>query len=396
MKFDLHKEVKKIGNDIIQWRRDLHEIPEVGYELHKTVAYVTAKLDEMEISYEKICDGSGVLALINPNSNGKVLGIRADMDALPIEEETGLTFASKHEGYMHACGHDTHTAVLLGVAKVLKAHEKELDGTVKLIFQCNEEGLCGAKRMIEEGALDNPKVDSIIGMHIASINLFPSGYLVYSHGETQASSDKFYIKLIGQGVHASTPHFGVDPITMACRVVQELHSMRAMEIDTLTPAVITVGTLKAGSGAFNVIPEYAEIIGTTRTFDNKLRPHIKERMESLVKGIAESHRGTYEFKYDFLCPSLHTTKEESDKLVSSIEKCGYKDISMELPIPIMGSEDMAEYIERVPGTFFYLNAPLLGEDGVCYPAHSPKFKLDESQFHKAVEVFVQYTFDYLG
>lgn len=392
MNFNLNDEVKKVEKDIINWRHELHKIPEVGYDLHKTVAYICKQLDDMSIPYTTMCDDSAVVGLINPGKE-RCLALRADIDALPIQEETGFEFASTHPGKMHACGHDFHTASLLGTAKILKGHEDKLTGTIKLIFQCNEEGLCGAKRMLEEGVLQNPKVDSIIGMHVASIDALPAGAIAYSTGPAMASSDKFSIKLIGQGAHGSTPHQAIDPISMACRVVQELHTMRAMEIDTLTPAVITVGTLRAGNGAFNVIPGSAEIIGTVRTFDNSLRPHIKERMEQIVKSVVESHNGSYEFQYDFLCPALCPSLKETENLVASAKKCVDEKLIIRFPSPIMGSEDFAEYLQNIPGTFFYLNAPEK-IDGICYPAHSSKFALGENYFSIAANVIAQYVFDY--
>ena len=395
MNFDIHEEIKLVEKEIVNWRHELHKIPEIGYELQKTVSYITKQLDEMVIPYTTMCDGSGIVALINPGCE-KVLALRADIDALPITEKTGFEYASTHPGKMHACGHDFHTASLLGTAKILKKHESELKGTVKLIFQCNEEGAggtCGAKRMIEEGVLENPKVDSILGMHVASIDKLPGGSVFYKVGPAMASNDKFYIKLIGQGAHGSTPHEAIDPISMACHVVQDLHTLRAMEIDTLSPAVITVGTLRAGDGAFNVIPGYAEIIGTVRTFDNTLRPYIKERIENIVKAAAAAHNGHYEFQYDFVCSALCPTNTETQNLVVAAQKCLVPQSVICFPAPIMGSEDFAEYLQEIPGTFFYLNAPAK-IDGICYPAHSSKFALGEEFFGIAAKVFVQYVFDY--
>lgn len=394
MSIKIHEEVSNVKQQIINWRHDLHKIPEVGYELHQTVSYICKQLDQMSISYSTMCDDSAVIGIINPGKE-RCLALRADIDALPIQEETGFEFSSTHPGKMHACGHDFHTASLLGTAKILKEHENELTGTIKLIFQCNEEGLCGAKRMVEEGVLENPKVDSIIGMHVASIDQLPGGVIAYNKGPVMASSDKFYIKLIGQGAHGSSPHLSIDPISMACRVVQELHTLRAMEIDTLTPAVITIGTLRSGNGAFNVIPGYAEIIGTVRTFDNSLRPHIKERMESIVKAVAESHKGNYEFQYDFLCPALCPNVEKTDLLVNSAKQCVDEQSIIRFPVPVMGSEDFAEYLQKIPGTFFYLNAPAK-VDGTCYPAHSSKFALGEEYFDIAAKVMLQYVVDYFN
>lgn len=394
MVINIKDEVQNVKQDIINWRHHLHQFPETGYELHKTVAYICEQLDAMHISYKTMCDGSAVVGLINPGQD-ICLALRADIDALPIHEETGFEYASKHPGKMHACGHDFHTASLLGTAKILKKYESELKGTVKLIFQCNEEECVGAKRMIAEGVLENPKVDSIIGMHVASIEPFPSGAIAYSEGPAMASSDAFRIKLIGKGAHGSTPHLGVDPISMACHVIQDLHTIRAMEMDTLAPGVISVATLRAGEGAYNIIPETAEIVGTVRTFNNSMRSHLKDRIETIVKSAAEAHMGTYEYQYDYLCSVLTPNKKETSYLVNAAKNVLDEKSIIKFPAPIMGSEDFAEYLQYVPGTFFYLNAPAK-VNNICHPAHSPKFALNEEYFHIGAEVMVNYVLEFFG
>lgn len=392
MVISIKDEIQNVKQDIINWRHHLHQFPETGYDLHKTVAYICEQLDAMHISYKTMCDDSAVVGLINPGQD-ICLALRADIDALPIHEETGFEYASKHPGKMHACGHDFHTASLLGTAKILKKYESELKGTVKLIFQCNEEECVGAKRMIAEGVLENPKVDSIIGMHVASIEPFPSGAIAYSEGPAMASSDAFRIKLIGKGAHGSTPHLGVDPISMACHVVQDLHTIRAIEMDTLAPGVISVATLRAGEGAYNIIPETAEIVGTVRTFNNNMRSHLKDRIETIVKAAAEAHMGTYEYQYDYLCSVLTPSKKETSYLVNAAKNVLDEKSIIKFPAPIMGSEDFAEYLQYVPGTFYYLNAPAK-VDGICHPAHSPKFALNEKYFHVAAEVMVNYVLEF--
>ena len=254
------EEVKKIEQEIIQWRRDLHKIPELNLYLPKTTKYVEEKLKEMGIEYKTLVNGNAVVGLIKGNSDGKTIGLRADMDALPIEEETGLEFSSTHKGCMHACGHDGHTAMLLGAAKILSENRDKFKGHIKLLFQPGEEYPGGALPMIEEGAMENPKVDAVIGLHEGVIDERVSkGKIAYKDGCMMASMDRFLIKVKGKGCHGAYPQMGVDPIIIASEIILSLQKIASREINTNEPIIVSVCRINGGFSQ-NIIPIVSYLI----------------------------------------------------------------------------------------------------------------------------------------
>ncbi len=391
---DILKEVKSVEEDIIKWRRDLHMIPELGLELPKTVRYVSDRLDEMGIPYHTLVNGNAVVALIEGHPNGKTIGIRADMDALPVKEETGLSFASVN-GCMHACGHDGHTAVLLGAAKVLNKYKSELKGNVKLLFQPGEEYPGGALPMIEEGALENPAVDAVIGLHEGRISEAVSkGKIGVTYGPMMASMDRIFIRIIGKGSHGAYPEDSVDPISTAAEVISALQRVVSREIKAVEPAVLSVTRIQGGFNQ-NVIPGEVELEGTVRTFNNETRQFIARRIDEITKGITGAMRATYELQYDFKYPPLINNKEFTEFFVKSAQKIIPKEDIVEMEHPVMGGEDMAYFLEKVPGTFFFLSNP--GEiEGQTYPHHNPRFDIDEAYLKRGAALFVQTVFDYLN
>ncbi|MFS8541896.1 MAG: M20 family metallopeptidase, partial [Tissierellales bacterium] len=383
------EEVKKVEKDIINWRRELHKIPEVGFDLPKTVDFVKNRLEEMGIEYKVLVNGSAVVGLIRGGQPGKTIALRADMDALPIKEETGLPFASTNEN-MHACGHDAHTAILLGVAKVLNQYKDSLKGNVKLLFQPAEEGPGGAKPMIEEGALEDPKVDGVLGLHVGNISgeLQP-GSIGYSYSNLMACLDRFKIRVVGKGAHGAYPELSVDPVVIASQLVVNLQQIVSREISPSIPAVVTIGKVHGGT-AFNIIPEAVELEGTVRTLDQKVREYIAMRIEEIARGITSGMRAKCEYEYVFGYPPLVNNEEFTREFVKSAKKILKEDQIIEIKKPLMGGEDMAYFLQKVPGTFFFLCNPM-EIDGEVHPHHNSKFAIDEKHLKTGAAVLLQAT-----
>ncbi|PID67393.1 MAG: N-acyl-L-amino acid amidohydrolase [Fusobacteriales bacterium] len=394
------EEVKRIEKDIIKWRRDLHKIPELNLNLPKTSRYVQEILKEMNIKFHTLVNGNAIVAVIEGTKpfegRKKTIGIRADMDGLPIQEETGLEFSSTHSGCMHACGHDGHTAILLGAAKVLSENKDKFSGNIKLLFQPGEEYPGGAKPMIEEGSMENPKVDAVIGLHNGQINeKITSGSIAYKDGCMMASMDRFLIKVIGIGCHGAYPQLGVDPIVVSSEIVLALQKIISREINTNIPSILSVCKINGGFSQ-NIIPDVVELEGTVRATDVETRKFIAKRIEEVVKGICLAARADYKIEYDFKYPPVINNKEFNRVFIKAAKKILDEKNIIEMPTPVMGGEDMAFFLEKAPGTFFFLSNPKVYEDGKIYSHHSSKFDLDESYFYIGTSLFVQTALDYLN
>lgn len=391
--FDIKNEVKRIEKEIISWRRDLHQIPELGLELPKTSKYIIDRLEEMGIEYKTLVNGNAIVGLIKGNEEGKTIGLRADTDALPIREETGLPFASTN-GRMHACGHDGHAAMLLGAAKILNDNRDKFKGNVKLLFQPGEEYPGGAKPMIEEGALEDPKVDAVIGLHAGRLSQdVPNGKIGVCYGNMMASMDRILIKIKGKGNHGAYPQDAIDPIVIAAEVITALQNIVSREIAAVEPAVLSICRVTGGYNQ-NIIPDEVELEGTVRTINNETRHRIARRIEEIIKGIVSAHRGDYEFLYDYRYPPLINDFDFTSEFVESAKKIVPQEDIIKIKLPLMGGEDMAYFLEEVPGTFFYLSN-LNKVDGEYYGHHSSKFDLDEGEFWKGTSLFIQTVLDYL-
>ncbi len=355
---------------IIADRRHLHQNPELGFELPKTVAYVKGQLREMGLEPEDIGD-HGVTATFG-NPGGKTILLRADMDALPIKEKSGLEFAAEGPN-SHACGHDVHTSILLGAAKLLKEDEDKLAGQVKLIFQPAEELLIGGGVMVDAGVLENPKVDAAMGLHVWP-HAEESG-LAVREGVFMASANNFRIKVTGVGAHGAMPYTGVDPVYIGSQIVTGVPEIIARELPFDQSAAITMGKF-IGDGAVNVIPDEVLIEGTVRAFSNKTREYIKERLPELVQEIAEAYRGTAELEFLSDCPVLINDEAMTAKTRGYLEEA----VDREFPIfeadQQHGSEDFAYYANEVPSTFFLLHVPH-PEAEELHPVHHPEVLFDE-------------------
>lgn len=380
---------KDLEEYIISHRRYFHENPELSWHEEKTSTYILNELTKLGIEARKIV-GTGVLGLINPDKDGKVLAIRADIDALPIEEKSDLDFKSKTKGVMHACGHDTHAAILLGACKKLVSMKDEL-GKVVLLFQPAEEFIkdSGAKHVIEEKILEKEGVDRIIALHIRSS--LRSGTVAIQDGPIMASADTFSLEIIGNGGHGSEPHLTIDPIAIGSLIVQNLQNIVSRKNKPSKSIVLSVTAFNSGNTE-NVIPDMAELLGTTRTFDNKLRKKFPEMMETVIKGICEANEAKYRFKYNFGTPATVNEKEYSDfgRRVAG-EILGEENVVYHEPR--MGGEDFAKYLTHIPGAMMFLGARIKDED---HPHHSSRFEIDESALKTGSEYFISYARNYFS
>ncbi len=363
----LKEEIREdFGEKIVALRRDIHREPELGFDTKKTAEKVLSALDGLPLDIQTGVAENGIVATLF-SGEGPTVGLRADMDALPIHEETGLPFASEIEGKMHACGHDGHTSMLVGAAHALCGMRERLNGTVKFFFQPAEEGGGGGKVMVEEGVADD--VASVFALHLWPG--LPFGTAATKAGPIMAAADAFEMTIRGSGGHGAMPHLTADAIAMAAQIVTALQTVVSREVDPVEPAVLTVGEIRAGS-AFNIIPETAWLGGTVRTLSEALRRQMPERIEQLARGVAQGMRGDAAIDYDFSYPV--TTNDEGAALhaLGVIRELFGEENTLELPNPSMGGEDFAFFLEGMPGAFIWLG---VGEE--VSGLHTPTFAFDE-------------------
>jgi len=355
-------------------RRDFHAHPELGFHEVRTAGIVAKELTALGLEVHTGVGGTGVVALIEGAKPGPVVLVRADMDALPIHEETGAPYASQNPGVMHACGHDGHTAVLLTVAKMLNAHRSQLSGTVKFMFQPAEEGMGGAEKMIEDGVLENPKVDVALALHVW--NEKPVGWVGIASGPAMAGAEIFKIKVRGKGGHGAVPHLAVDPILAAAQVVSALQGIVARNIAPLQTAVVSVCTIHGGE-TFNVIPPAVEMTGTIRTFEPAVLTRVLERFEKTVHSIAEGMGCQAEIELQILTPATINQPETAAR-VQAVARRLFPEADVDTANYItMGSEDFAFVLEKVPGCFFFIGSAN-PEKGLDAGHHHPRFDIDEA------------------
>ena len=385
---DFTKLVREHKDLITKLRRDLHLIPEPAYTEKKTSAYVADYLGRQGLEVQTGIARTGVVGLMKLTRPGKTLMIRSDMDALPVTEATGLPFASTHGGAMHACGHDGHMSMVLGAATILNKVKDKLNGNIKFLFQPAEEGPGGAKPMIEAGVMENPHVDFSVGCHVWPA--IPEGGIGVKAGYLMAAMDRFDIRIIGKGGHGAMPHLCVDALEVGTQVVNALQRIASRQMNPLSPTVVTVGSFQAGT-TFNVIPGEAEMCGTTRTFDRDIRNSWPERLEKIVRGVCGSMGADYELKYTQGYPPL--LNDES--MAEVVRKCAADVVGEDRviePEQTMGGEDMAFYLEKSKGCFFFLG---VGREG-CAPLHNPEFDLNEDVLLTGVETYCRIAFELLG
>ncbi|MEA2530451.1 MAG: hypothetical protein QOG89_2095 [Thermomicrobiales bacterium] len=393
---DVRHDVDEILPGVVADRRHLHQHPELGFQEVKTAAFVADRLRALGV--EDIKTGiakTGVTGLIRGTGTGqgadKVVLLRADMDALPIEEENEVDYRSTVPGTMHACGHDAHTAMLLGTTRLLLDRRDRFAGTVKVLFQPAEEGGGGARVMIEEGALENPKVDAAFGIHVAQDE--PIGTVSVRPGPIMAAADRFTIVVQGKGGHGAQPHLCIDPIAVGAQIVAALQTIVSREVDPTEPAVVTVGAFRSGHAA-NVIPDTAELRGTVRSFNPAVREQLATRIQELVRGIAAAMRAEVEIKYHFGYPPTVNHPEMTEFAQGVLaEVVGADNV---LPAPLhMGAEDFSYFLERVPGCFWFVGSRN-PEKGFTWGHHHPKFDIDEDAMAIGMETVTRVVLRYLG
>jgi carboxypeptidase Ss1 len=372
---DFLREASAIEPEIIKIRREIHQKPELAYHEEATSKLVAERLEALGIQVKRGVGGTGVLGILKGPRHGKVVALRADMDALPLDEMADVEFRSKVKGVMHACGHDTHVAMLLGAAKLLANHKDELQGTVKFLFQPAEEhgGRGGAKPMIEDGVMKDPKVDYVFGLHIAGEH--NSGILGFRAGPIAASPDKFEVRIIGKGGHGSAPHETIDPVYVAAQVIIALQGVSGRMIDPMQPIVISVGAVHTGTKE-NIIPDEALLLGTIRTLDEATRKRAKTKVEEVVKGVCKAFgaRAVVEFEKDAYPVTVNDEKvtEQAMKIAREIHG-GTKVKVIEAQL---GGEDFSRFLHEAPGTFYFLGTKNPAK-GCIHPNHSSMFKVDE-------------------
>jgi amidohydrolase len=392
--FDVAGAVWAVEEEIIAWRRHFHAHPELGYEEVETAAFVARLLRDFGLEVVEGVGGTGVLALLQGEAagEGRCIALRADMDALPVTEETNLPFASRYPGKMHACGHDGHTAMLLGVAKVLSLHRQDFAGTVKFFFQpaeeCAPEG--GAKGMIAAGVMENPKVDCVFALHVWPE--LPLGKVGVKTGPLMSASDRVRIRIQGKGGHGAAPHQAVDAVVVACHVVSALQTVVSRQVDPLEPVVLTIGSIHAGQ-RYNVIAPTAELDGTVRTQNEALRSGLPSRITKLAQATAEAFGAEAEVNYEFGYPTLYNQPRAVEVIRGAVTEVLGEAGLVELTRPSMGGEDFAYFLDLANGAMFWLGCR--SRETPDAPIHNGKFDFDERALAVGTGVLVQAALDAL-
>ncbi len=403
--YELSKDYEAIEDKVITWRRDIHQNPELSNREFKTAEKIAKHLKSLGIETQTGVAHTGVVGILKGDLPGKVVGLRADLDALPVMERNDLPFKStvtseflgEKVGVMHACGHDTHTAILMGVAEVLANNKDKIRGTVKFIFQPAEEGPPpgeegGALLMVKEGVLKNPDVSAIFGLHINSQT--PVGVIRYKAGGTLAAAQSFTIKVKGKQTHGSQPWSGVDPILISAKIIDGLQTIISREANlTNEAAVITVGKIKSGV-RFNIIPESAEMIGTIRTLDYGMKDHINKRMMEMVPAIAKAYGGEATISIKDATDITFNDPDLVAAMLPTLERVA-GGTNVQTQKAVTGAEDFSYYQREVPGFFFFLGGMTPGNTE-AYPHHTPDFLIDDSGLLLGVKALTEMSLDYLN
>ncbi|PIB25383.1 N-acyl-L-amino acid amidohydrolase [Maribacter sp. 4U21] len=402
---NLSKDYEAIESKVIDWRRDIHQNPELGNREFKTAEKIAKHLKSLGIEVQTGVAHTGVVGLLKGDMPGKVVALRADIDALPVTERNDLpykstvtsTFMGEDVGVMHACGHDTHTAILMGVAEVMSKNKDKIKGTVKFIFQPAEEGPPpgeegGALLMVKEGVMQNPKVDAIFGLHINSQT--PVGTIRYKSGGTMAAAQSFTIKVKGKQSHGSQPWSGVDPILISAKIIDGLQTIISRETNlTNEAAVITVGKIKSGV-RFNIIPESAEMIGTIRTLDYDMKDKLNKRMVEMVSTIAKAYGGEATCEIKDATDITYNNPQLVEQMLPTMRRVA-GEANIQTQKAITGAEDFSYFQREAPGFFFFLGGMTPGNTE-SFPHHTPDFKIDDSDLLLGVRTLTEMSLDYLN
>ena len=397
---DVDRLATEINQQVVAWRRDFHQHPELGNQENRTAKVIADELRKLGYEVTTGVAGTGVVGVLKGGRPGPVVALRSDMDALPVTEQVDLPFKStakaewngQQVGVMHACGHDNHMAIQLGAATVLARLRDRLPGTVKLIFQPAEEGPGGAEPMIKEKVLENPKVDAIFGLHVFP---FPAGNIVYRPGPVMASADSFVIRVRGRQTHGAVPWGGIDPIVVGSQIVVALQTIVSRSVDiTSAPAVVTVGRFTGGNRS-NIIPDEVELEGTVRTFNETVRKNIHDRIRSIATNLAESAGATAAVEFGLGYPVTNNDPALTERMVPTLRRvAGANNVVVG---PLTGTaEDFSYFQQQVPGLFIFLGVTPRDQDHLKAPAnHSPLFFADESALPVGVKVMTNLALDYL-
>ena len=388
MTVKINKDVSEISKNIIDWRRHIHAYPELGMELPMTADFVSEKLESWGMDVHTKIGKSGVVGIVRGYESGPTIALRADMDALPIQETGSVSYKSKHDGIMHACGHDGHTAMLLGAAKILSKKKSMLKGTLKFIFQPGEEGYFGAKHMIEDGCLKG--VDEIYGIHLW--NYQPYGEVGVKPGPILAAADKFFINIRGIGGHGAAPQGTVDAVVVGSYLVNLFQTIVSRNTNPIDSAVVTVGKFKSGNN-FNIIADTAELIGTTRAYKEEVREMIIHRMKDIISGAEKLFGAKIDMDYQRGYPPT-INADTPYKNVMSVSKKIVGDSAKE-PYLSMGAEDFSYFANQVPGCFFFVGSAPLDREPLSVPHHCSHFDIDERALLVGSSIFVELVEDLL-
>lgn len=383
-------EAEKMKEWLVEIRRDFHKNPELGMEEVRTRDKIIEYLTALDMEYKKIAN-TGIVGIIKGRKGGKTVALRADMDALPIQDGKNVPYRSTIPGKMHACGHDAHMTVLLGAAKLLKERENEFSGNVKLFFQPAEETVGGAKPMIEEGAMENPKVDGVFGLHVAPE--LSVGTIGIKYGQMNASSDTIKIVIRGNSAHGAYPHGGIDAIMISGTVISSLQSIVSRNMDPLNAAVVTIGTIHGGTQG-NIIADKVVLVGTLRTLDPQTRKKTKERIEKIVTKTAEAMNGTGEVRWEEGYSALINDENMVDMVKRSTEDLLGANTVNVLSKPSLGVEDFSYFAEAAPGAFFRLGCKT--KDQAMKEAHHELFDIDEECLAIGVAIQVKNALSFLA
>jgi amidohydrolase len=385
----IFQRTETLRSDIVGLRRHFHQHPELGLEEFETAKKVEEILRDLGLETRRLVKGAGVYGYLRGAKAGKTFALRADMDALPLQEEADVPYRSRTPGVMHGCGHDAHTAMLLGAAMILSEEAKHLAGNVVFLFQPAEETGQGAKEMVSEGGLEG--VDGIFGLHLSST--LPSGTVGYRPGPLMASGDFFDVRITGKGGHAGLPHLAIDPITMAATAIGAVQTIVSREISPLESGVISICKVQAGGGAYNIIPDSASFGGSIRSLTSELRNYLPKRMKEVIEGIVSGMRGCYEFD---LLPRFPLTVND-ERMTSFVIKIAREMLGegkvCEIK-PLLASEDFSFYLQRIPGTFVFLGIRNEAK-GIVFPHHHPRFDIDEDVLTTGTALNVALAIEYL-
>jgi len=391
MQSTIEKEISKIKDTLTKIRRDFHKNPELSGQEEETMAFIAGILESLGLSVTRNVGGYGITGTLFGKKGGRTIALRADMDALPITEKRDCDYKSTRPGIMHACGHDMHMAVLIGAAMVLSKVKEKLAGNVKFVFQPAEETVGGARGMMADGVLNDPKVDTMIGLHVTP--LIETGKVGIKYGTMMASADKVHIVIKGRSGHAAQPHCTVDAIWVAAMVINAIHQIVSRRIDPLMPAIISLGMISGGT-APNIIADRVEITGTARSLTAEVREGLAEMIENVIKGVTDSVGADYEYTFTKGPPSLDNDEKMTDLVKATAISALGEDNVERIQKPTMGGEDFALYLNEIPGVFFRLGTGSKKRD-TLHPLHNEMFDVDDDAITSGVLVMAMSVIKYL-